>query len=161
MTLDRPMSALALGATALSLYLSGPASASQPRLPVATAQDLKPTGTPAPGPRASNRFAVSKVLGKKDRKMVGGETACYIDFVYAGEEPQQMVWDEPCSATGAGMIGRPRMEELGWWEKLDSFARQFVEAMPGGKVLYIEGSFTAFIFPRGTTGSPYEVTVAD
>ena len=118
-------------------------------------------GAPAAAPASGAQATASKVLGKKDRKMVDGSTACYVDFVYGGEKPQQMLWDEPCAKTDAGMIGRAKLEELGWWEKLDAFARKFVEGMPGGQVLYISGEFSASIFPVGTTGEPYEVEVAD
>lgn len=59
------------------------------------------------------------------------------------------------------MIGRAKLEELGWWDKLDDFARKYVTEMPGGLVLYVEGEFTASVFPVDETGTPYEVTVAD
>ena len=139
------------------------ADAPQPAIDTAagTGQELRPTGAPAPAPRSSNAFATSKLLGKKDRKMVDGEIACYVDFVYAGEEPQQTVWGDPCAKVSAGMIGRTRMETLGWWEKLDAFQRGYVEKMPGGQVLYVEGEFSAAIYPKDETGTAIEITVAD
>ena len=93
--------------------------------------------------------------------MVDGKIACYIDFVYAGEEPQDTVWVEPCSKVTTGMIGRAKMESLGWWEKLDSFQRGFVEKMPGGQTLFVEGEFSAAIYPEDETGTAAEITVAD
>lgn len=74
-----------------SLALAAPAGAAGSKTRGTQSQDLRPTGAPAPAPKRSNQYAVSKVLGKKDQKMVDGATACYIDFVYAGEAPQQTV----------------------------------------------------------------------
>ncbi|WP_156457989.1 hypothetical protein [Sphingomonas sp. Leaf412] len=56
---------------------------------------------------------------------------------------------------------RTDLETHGMWDRLDPFDRKFIAALPGGRVLYVEGSFTASIYPIGTTGSTYDVPVAD
>ena len=125
------------------------------------AQDLRATGAPAPAPKSSDQHAASKVLGKKDEKMVNGKIACYIDFVYAGEEPQQTIWIEPCAKVTTGMMARAEMEKLGWWEKLDESQRGYVEKMPGGLTLFVEGEVSAAIYPNDETGTTAEIFVAD
>jgi hypothetical protein len=158
------------GATATGSNEATPAVtnlAPEPALPAETntageiVANAQQTGAPAPAPKSSDKYATSQVLGKSDKKMVSGKIACIVNFVYAGQEPQIMLWEEPCAKVDAGMIDRAKLEELGWWEKLDEYARKFVEGMPGGKVLYINGEFSASVFPVGTTGTPYEVEVAD
>ena len=117
-----------------------------------------PAKTPAAAPVAGQ--ATSRVLGKTDVTL-RGKPACDIRFVYAGRDAENLFWEEPCGAVTATMMGRRELEGLGRWSRLDSFARRFVTALPGGKVLYVEGGFSASIYPVGTTGSTYEVPVAD
>lgn len=108
---------------------------------------------------AENR-AESQVLDKKQFTL-RGEPACEVRFVYAGRETENLFWEEPCPAVTAKMLTQRELEAFGRWERLDSFARKFVHALPGGKVLYVEGSFSASVYPVGTTGATYEVPVAD
>lgn len=110
--------------------------------------------------RAADDQAGSRVLGKKDFTLRGAP-ACEVRFVYAGREAENLFWEEPCAAVTARMVTQRELAAFGKWDRLDNFARQFVNALPGGKVLYVEGSFSASIYPVGTTGSTYEVPVAD
>jgi hypothetical protein len=113
----------------------------------------------SPTPRARPK-AGSRVLGKHDITL-RGKPACRIDFAYAGHTAEDLFWEEPCAAVTAKMVTQADLTELGKWERLDAFARKFVGALPGGQVLYVEGSVSASIYPIGTTGSTYEVSVAD
>ncbi|PAX07470.1 hypothetical protein [Sphingomonas lenta] len=127
---------------------SAPAVAAEPR--------PKSRSTPRPaGDRAGSR-----VLGEKDFTL-RGEPACEIRFAYAGREAENLFWEEPCAAVTAKMMTRQELEALGKWGRLDDFAKKFVQALPGGRVLYVEGGFSASVYPVGTTGSTYEVPVAD
>lgn len=127
----------------------------------ATADTLRPTGAPGPAPRASDRYKVSQLLGKRDRTLAGGDKVCDISFVYAGREAEGVFWEEPCRAVTATMMDRAGLERLNRWERLDAFQQRFVEQMPGGLVLYVGGEFSAAVYPYGTTGTVEEVTVAD
>jgi hypothetical protein len=118
------------------------------------------TGVPAPAPKEAVSEVASKVIGTKDRSLSDGKV-CEIDFVYAGREPENIFWEEPCPGVTAKMMGQSDLEQLGRWERLDEFERKFVEGMPGGKVLYVEGGTSASIYPIGTSGTTYEVPVAD
>ncbi|PSJ38793.1 hypothetical protein [Allosphingosinicella deserti] len=102
----------------------------------------------------------SRVLGEKDFTL-RGNPACEIRFVYAGHEADTVFWEEPCEAVNASMMTQSDLESFDRWERLDEFARKFVNALPGGQVLYVEGSFSASVYPIGTTGLTYEVPVAD
>ncbi len=105
--------------------------------------------------------AQSAVIGMRNVD-VGGKAVCKIDFVYAGQEPEDLFWDgEPCEKVTVRLVDRAELERLGKWDRLDEFERRFVSQMPGGKVLYVEGAFTASIYPVGTTGSSHEVSIAD
>lgn len=102
----------------------------------------------------------SRVLGQ-NQLVLRGKPACEVRFVYAGRDPENLFWEEPCAAVTARMLTRRELEALGRWERLDDFARKFVTALPDGKVLYVEGGASASVYPVGTTGSAYEVPVAD
>ncbi|PXA95873.1 hypothetical protein DMC47_18940 [Nostoc sp. 3335mG] len=128
--------------------------------PEQNSSDLLAYGASAAPPRQSDASRVSKFLGKAPGKSASGPS-CRIDYVYAGYEPQSEVWREACDKVTAGMIGRDRLEELGWWDKLDDVARKFIGDMPEGKVLYIEGEFSASVYPIGVSGHVSEIEVAD
>lgn len=124
-------------------------------------EKARSTGAPAPAPKRSNAYAVSKILGKKDRTLAKGDRICEISFVYAGRGSENLFWDEPCAEVTAKMMEKRELEELGRWEKLDGFQRKFIAAMPDGKVLYVGGGFSASIYPVDETGTSIEVPVAD
>lgn len=110
--------------------------------------------------RTAGDQAGSRVLGKREFTL-RGEPACEIRFIYAGREAEDLFWEEPCAAVTAKMLTQPELEALGKWDRMDGFAKKFVNALPGAKVLYVEGGFSASVYPVGTTGSAYEVPVAD
>lgn len=103
----------------------------------------------------------SRIIAKKDI-ILKGKPSCKIDFAYPGYEPEDLLWDgEACSAVTAEMMDQAGLEKLGKWERLDAFEKKHITDMPGGKVLYVEGAFTASVYPVGTTRMSYEVPVAD
>lgn len=105
--------------------------------------------------------AKSTIIGKVD-VVAAGRSACKIDFAYAGFEPEDLYWDdETCANVQASLVDQAELRRLGKWQRLDEFEQRNVNAMPGGKVLYVEGKFTASIYPVGTTRLSYEVSVAD
>lgn len=120
-----------------------------------------PTSAPAPGPKSSDSYAVSKVLGKRDRTLVDGKQVCEVTFVYAGREPENLFWEEPCADVDPQMMGRRELKELSRRERLDERQRKFIEAMPGDQLLYVGGGLSASVYPIDETGTSIEVTVAD
>lgn len=146
------------------------AGCSQPAPATKPAESASPTVAPLVGPTpvaakptpptASAAQAGSRVLAKKDFAL-RGKPACKVSYRYAGHAADTLFWEEPCAAVTAKMMTQPELAELGKWDRLDESARTFVAALPGGKVLYVEGSFSASVYPIGTTGSAYEVSVAD
>ena len=164
--MTRPFATPALAA----LLLLAPAcsEAGEPAAPASERPTPGPVASAsapaAPAPRRKREPAPaeagSRVLGKRDFALRGAP-ACEIRFVYAGHEPENLFWEESCAAVTAKMTTRPELESLGRWERLDDHARGFVAALPGGRVLYVEGGFSASVYPIGTTGTTYEVPVAD
>jgi hypothetical protein len=110
----------------------------------------------------SKAAEASRVTGQKDMTLKAGGKVCKIDFVYSGYGPDSLFWDgENCNAVSATMVGRDFLEQFDKWERLDSAAQKHIMEMPGGKVLYVEGEFTASVYPVGATGDRYEIAVAD
>lgn len=103
----------------------------------------------------------TRVIGKRDRTIADGKHVCDVDFAYADREPEDLFWNEPCAAVTVTMVDRQALERSDRWNRLDAFQQKFVEQMPGGRVLQIEGSFSASIYPIDTTGTTIEVAVAD
>lgn len=104
--------------------------------------------------------APSRIVSTADITL-RGKQACDIRFAYAGRDTESLFWEEPCDAVTARMMTREELTALGRWSRLDDYARRFVAALPGGRVLYVEGSASASVYPVGTGGSTYEVPVAD
>lgn len=160
--------------TIAAICLAATAGCSQAGEAPKRTEDASPTslvstaGSPAEDTVAVERRAVpatgneagSRVLGEKDFTL-RGVPACEVRFAYAGRDAETLFWEEPCAAVTAKMVTRPELEALGKWGRLDGFARKFVDALPGGKVLYVEGGVSASVYPVGTNGSTYEVPVAD
>ncbi len=105
--------------------------------------------------------AGSRVIGRQDRVVAGGKRVCVVDFVYAGRAPEDLFWEEPCAVVTAKMVDRRELEALDRWARLDADQQRFVERMPGGRVLYVAGRFSASVYPVDITGTSIEVTVAD
>ena len=131
----------------------------------ASQRQMEETGTPARAAAAitaqtTSASAQSRLLGKSDFTL-RGKPACKIAYAYAGHAPDTLFWEEPCADVTARLAGKSDLQGWGKWRRLDDHARKFVQAMPGGRVLYVEGRFSASVYPVGTSGEAYEVTVAD
>ena len=135
----------------------------------ASERQVEETGAPAPAPapapgamtaQTTSASAQSRLLGKSDFTL-RGKPACKIAYAYAGHAPDTLFWEEPCADVTARLASADDLQGWGKWRRLDDYARQFVQAMPGGRVLYVEGSFSASVYPVGTSGNAYEVAVAD
>ncbi len=87
---------------------------------------------------------------------------CKIEFAYSGSERESLIWDrESCVNLNVTLVEEETLRGLGKWERLDAFAKSHIRTLPQGKVLLVEGEFSASIFPVGTTGASYEIVVAD
>lgn len=132
---------------------AGPRPTDQPSEAARSMPRQKSIGVPAAGH--------SRVIGKRD-VTIRGRPSCRIDFVYAGFEPEDLYWDgESCASVTAKLVDQGELRSLGKWQRLDDFAKRHISEMPGGEVLYVEGRFTASLYPVGTTRLSYEVRVAD
>lgn len=122
------------------------------------------SGTPAqplPPDQAGKVHTTTHIIAQQDTADAG-DPACTIRFAYVGFTEESLIWDgEPCAALTATFFGQSDLERLGKWERLDDHARERVAASPDGKVLYVEGQFTASIYPIDINQLTYEVAVAD
>ena len=109
---------------------------------------------------SSAAMAQSEVLKREDLA-TGDSPSCKIAFAYEGKKAETLIWDEPCDAVSATIVDEARLKEFGAWQDLGPFDRDFIQAMPDGQVLYVEGSFSASLFPIGSTGETYELSVSD
>lgn len=150
-----PHRTLLLAALCLAAAACSPAGGAAPPAP-----EQQAAARPAPRAPAKRAEQGSRIIGKKDMAL-RGKPACEVDFAYAGRSPENLFWEEPCAAVTAKMTDRQELQSLGRWDRLDSYAQDFVGKLPGGRVLYVEGSFSASVYPVGTTGETYEVAVAD
>jgi hypothetical protein len=120
---------------------------------------------------ARNQFSdingpISRVISMEDMRDKfpdrGGEPGCFITFAYRGETPKTLVWDrEPCAEVTARFADRAFLEASDNWARLDTAQQNDVTDAPGGEVLYVEGQFTAAIYPLGSNNLTYEVVVSD
>lgn len=136
------------------LARSEPQPAVSQQAPLATAPESEKS-------RQQPALAMSRVISMTD-VTVSKSDSCKIDFVYAGFEPEDLFWDgEICDKVTAELVDQAKLERLGKWQRLDEFEKRHVSKLPGGKVLYVGGQFTASIYPVGTTRLSYEVQLAD
>ncbi|MCK0128672.1 hypothetical protein [Erythrobacter sp. F6033] len=126
--------------------------------PLAQSSIIDPADDAGPSEAIATETAISS---KKDMKQ-GDKPACMIEFAYEGYNPETLIWEgETCDNVKASLLDPKGLKSLGKWDRLDEFAQGHVEKLPDDKVLYVEGEFTASIYPVGTTRESYEVTVAD
>lgn len=151
---------------ALTSLLGACSQAPADRQDAQEAANEKPAETPkalvAPERSADSRIArKSAVIGKRDISQ-DGTPACFVEFSYAGHAPETLIWEgEECARLNVTLMDPAELRELGKWKRLDDFAQKHVRELTDGKVLYVEGEFTASVYPVGTTGQSYEVSVAD
>lgn len=109
------------------------------------------------GPNTRN---VSHVAGKTDL-ILRGDHVCRIDFAYGGRGAETLLWEERCAFLTATMVTSKELRTLRRWTQLSDLDRASIHALPEGKVLYVEGSNSASVYPVGTSGVTYEVPIAD
>ncbi|MBV7259696.1 hypothetical protein [Erythrobacter crassostreae] len=126
--------------------------------PLAQSNQIEPKADIAPEAVTASKTEISS---QKDIKQ-GDKPACLIEFAYEGYDPETLIWEgEKCANVKASLLDPKALRSLGKWKRLDEFAKSHVENLPDDKVLYVEGEFTASVYPVGTTRQSYEVTVAD
>lgn len=135
---------------------------------IAEPQDpAKLTGTPALPPSSEKEPAAqSSVISMEDmsEKFAGRDKGpgCFITFAYRGYAPETLIWDgEPCRDLTARFGGQAFLEQYDNWARLDAAQQADIAKTPDGEVFYVEGQFTASIYPIGITGLTYEVVVTD
>lgn len=155
----------ALAAAALLSACGGEAAgAAQEPGEAAPEPAVRATGTPARPLAADGEGGIartSRLISMKDM-MQGDDPACHITFAYQGHEPETLIWsDEECRDLNAMFLGKAELEHHRDWQHLSQYDRERFAELPGGKVFYVEGNFTASIYPLDYNNLTYEVPVAD
>lgn len=92
---------------------------------------------------------------------VNGEPACGFTVRYKGAVDQPVTWNkETCAALTTRFLSFDALGRLG---KLDRLPPDTLSDLKASKqpVFYVEGEFTASIYPLNSAGRVYEVPVAD
>ncbi len=58
-------------------------------------------------------------------------------------------------------MDRAKLEAADRWQRIDEYGQMQIAKRTGGIVFYVEGQFTASVFPMDYNNAPMEVTVAD
>ncbi len=128
----------------------------QPPRTIDPAPDGLQTIDPAPENAEKSRVA------EKEEIIVEGRPACAFSVQYQNTLPQPVTWrGEPCSALTAEFMSGKRLAELGKMDRLSAEALADVERSPAPGVFYVEGEFSASVYPLNVAGRIYEVPVAD
>lgn len=124
-------------------------------------------GAPAlPSRDADEISQTSRVISMEEmpRKFPerSGEAGCFITFAYAGHAPETLIWSgEPCTALTAQFMTPDELRAYNDWDRLDGDIQNKVRELPGQKVLYVGGEFTASVYPLDYNNLTIEVVVSD
>lgn len=129
-------------------------STDQPRADASVSGDARPA-----------KAAVDNLAGiVPDRQdiTVDGELACALTVRYADGDAQPVTWrGEGCSQIHVNLASFDDLEKIGQDTKLGEESRDDLARMPGGRAVYIEGSYASALYPRNVMGRVYEVPLAD
>lgn len=125
------------------------------------------TGSPAlPLPDAGPKSPTSRIISMEEMSQKfpqrGDKPGCFITFAYAGYVSENLIWDgEPCDQVTALFATPAELGQDNNWDQLDEFDQKKVMASPDQRALYIEGQFSAAIYPLDYNSLTYEIVVSD
>lgn len=102
----------------------------------------------------------SRIVAREDIE-VGGESACALTVQYAGDIEQPATFAEGCKALTVRFVEQQDLAALRQYEKLDEAEREAIAALPGGKVLYVEGTNASAVFMPNAAGFLEKRDLAD
>jgi hypothetical protein len=95
---------------------------------------------------------VSKIVGQHD-DLVNGKPACAMTVRYNGQLEQPVTWNgETCRSVTAMFIDADRLKSLGRFDALTEETRDDI-VRTGGQVLYLEGEFSAALYPLNSAAT--------
>ena len=93
--------------------------------------------------------------------VVNGEPSCAMQVRYKGAVDQPVTWNgEACRELTIAFIDRARLDSLGRAAPLSEETRDDI-ARSDGEVLYVEGQFTAALYPLNSAKRIYAVPAGD
>jgi hypothetical protein len=145
--------------------MAGPANAPEA---AASAEQAEAAASPAlaeaaQGPTidpAGGTSPESRIAAREDIR-VGGQSACALTVQYAGDIEQPATFAEDCDALTVRFVEQKDLAALRQNEKLSEAEREAIAALPGGKVLYVEGTHASAIFMPNAAGFLEKRDLAD
>ncbi len=102
-----------------------------------------------------------KIVSTKD-SLSQDTPVCIYTIRYPGHPDHEIAWRRNrCDELSASFLMRSDLERLGKIERLDKETLFELSEYHKLGVFYIEGEFTASIYPLNVAGVPHEVSVAD
>lgn len=103
----------------------------------------------------------SAILSQKDTR-VNDVPSCAMTVRYSGETEQLVTWNGAyCTELTIAFVDPKKMRSLGFYDRLSDDARDDINRCSDGRTLYVEGEFTAAIYPLNSAHLIYELHVAD
>jgi hypothetical protein len=143
---------------------SGPAKqtelvATKPTKSPAVEPVTPPQSKAASGPDA--RVDVPKILASRE-EMFRGAPSCIYTISYQDKTDHEVRWKgNNCADLKTDFMPVSDLEKFGKLDSLDKDARTILAKDHKQGVFYVEGEFTASIYPQDASGVPYEISVAD
>ncbi len=118
-----------------------------------------PQSKAATGPDA--RIYVPKILASRE-EMFRGAPSCIYTISYQDKTDHEVRWEgNNCADLTTDFMSVSDLEKFGKLDSLDKDARSMLAEDHKQGVFYVEGEFTASIYPQDASGVPYELSVAD
>lgn len=126
----------------------------------AAAQTKRPAALRPPD-RPKPAAATEPTLVEKRDIVTDGEKGCAFIVRYVGAIDQPATWEgEPCAAVTAMFLDTPKLQSLGKYARMSAGVHEDI-ARTEGRVFYVEGQFSAAVYPLNGAGVVYRVFVAD
>ncbi len=93
--------------------------------------------------------------------VIDGKPGCSFTVRYVGAVDQPAAWEgEGCAGLTAMVLDTGKLHSLGKYARMSPGAHEDI-ARTEGKVFYVEGQFSAAVFPLNGAGVVYRVYVGD
>lgn len=136
--------------------VSGRGAAASPATPVAA----PPSGLAGEAAAPKGDLA-STVLNKEDIT-VGGQPACALTVRYGEGVEQPVTWrGESCAKILVRLVSIKDLQKIGQDAKLLGEAREDLARLPGGRAVYVEGTYSSAVYLANVTNRVYKLPLAD
>jgi hypothetical protein len=130
-------------------------TASEPKAKLNSTKEI------ASPPTTSDQSEKPTVISSRDETFRDAPS-CIYTISYAPQTSHEVRWKgNICAELSTDFMSVSDLEKFGKLEELSNEARQALAKNHKQGVFYVEGEFTASIYPQDNSGIPYEMSVAD